>query len=115
MTLTLMWEPTKPIDNDATLFVHILDQSGNRVAGVDVPPTGPERPTSHWQPGTFPTSVQPIALPADLAAGAYWVTIGLYDSETTARLPLHGAPKDNRLTSGSDSLTLGSFEVVSRQ
>jgi hypothetical protein len=95
--------------------VHILDQSGNRVAGVDVPPTGPERPTSHWQPGTFPTSVQPIALPADLAAGAYWVTIGLYDSETTARLPLHGAPKDNRLTSGSDSLTLGSFEVVSRQ
>ena len=85
--LTLYWRATQPVDEDYTVFVHILDPAGNLIAQQDNPPMRGQLPTSLWVPGIIVQDDYQIVLPPDQPAGDYTVQIGLYRLETGERLP----------------------------
>jgi 4-amino-4-deoxy-L-arabinose transferase-like glycosyltransferase len=91
LSLTVQWKADAPPPHDYLLFAHLLTAQGERVAQIDVPPGGPDQPTSAWEPGRVITWTHPLPLPPDLPPGDYWLALGLYDPASGARLPLHGA------------------------
>lgn len=108
LVITPSWDVRAPLPGDLMLFIHVLDASGNRVAGVDVPPGGASvAPTSQWRPGEQIGVPVPIALPADLPPGQYTLTLGLYDPASFARLPLTAGPAADPIAAGSDAALLG--------
>ncbi|HEU4327821.1 MAG TPA: glycosyltransferase family 39 protein [Roseiflexaceae bacterium] len=96
LTVTLNWQALAQPPADYTLFIHLLDGSGNVVARADLPPAGPRPPTSAWPRNRYSTALFRIPVPADLPAGRYWLALGLYNPADGARLPLSGvvAPPD---------------------
>ena len=83
ITLTLIWKSLHAIDQDYTVFTHVLDRSGQPIAGKDNQPVNGTYPTSHWMPGEYVIDeyVIPARPPDDVTIEA-----GLYDPETGARL-----------------------------
>jgi hypothetical protein len=102
-TLTLFWQSLAPSDMDYTVFVHVLGASGQIVAQADAQPRGGAYPTSLWAPGEF------VADPYTfhLAPGTYALKVGLYLSETGARLPV----SDDAGVPVGDAVTLPAFQV----
>ncbi|HET7376401.1 MAG TPA: hypothetical protein VFK30_06820, partial [Anaerolineae bacterium] len=77
--LTLIWRSIKSIDQDYTVFTHVLDQSGQQIGGQDNQPVNGTYPTSRWSPGEYVIDQYDIKTDNTLE-------VGLYDPETGARL-----------------------------
>jgi 4-amino-4-deoxy-L-arabinose transferase-like glycosyltransferase len=86
-TLTLAWAAEAPVAHDYTVFVHLVDESGEIRGQDDAPPGGGFYPTSFWTPGETAVDHHPLSLPADSPAGIYRLRVGLYRPETGERLP----------------------------
>ncbi len=85
--LTLIWRALKAIDEDYTVFTHVLDRDGQQIGGQDNPPVHGTSPTSHWMPGEYVIDEYEIANLAqvpDFAQGAA-IEVGMYDPETGAQ------------------------------
>lgn len=80
--LTLIWRSLKSIDEDYTVFTHVLDRSGRQIAGKDNQPVNGTYPTSHWMPGEYVIDDYTIPVTAD----EFEIEVGMYDPETGARL-----------------------------
>ncbi len=108
LTVTTQWQARAPVPEDYQLFVHVLDEDGKLVGHADVPPAGPDAPTSTWQPHRYYRWKHPVPLPPDLPAGPYWVALGLYRPDDFTRLPLRGAvpPQPGAPDDGRDALVL---------
>jgi hypothetical protein len=91
LSLTVQWQAFAPPEQDYLMFVHVLDSSGQTIGQTDAPPAGPAAPTSAWETGRSYTWVHPVPVPVDLPPGDYWLSIGLYQPDTFARLPLRRA------------------------
>ncbi len=87
--INLYWRALAPMGVDYTLFVHVYDAAGNRVAQRDLPLRHEDYPTSRWRPGELVIDRADLPLPA-LAPGEYTLQIGLYDAATGAPLPAEG-------------------------
>jgi hypothetical protein len=83
--LTLCWSALAAPAGDYTVFVHILDASGQPLDGADGPPVNGQYPTSAWFPGETVADHRPINVPP----GAF-LEVGLYLPATGERLPLDG-------------------------
>jgi hypothetical protein len=86
--LTLIWKSLKAIDEDYTVFTHVLDHSGRQIAGKDNPPVNGAYPTSHWMPGEYVIDeyeITNLVRVPQLSQG-YTIEVGMYDPETGARL-----------------------------
>ncbi|HYF65470.1 MAG TPA: glycosyltransferase family 39 protein, partial [Herpetosiphonaceae bacterium] len=90
LRLNLYWRVDQPLDRDYSLFVHVLDESGQTVAQRDSVIRQGDYPTSRWKPGEIVLDMPDLPLPA-LPPGRYGVKIGLYDLATFARLPVSGS------------------------
>jgi hypothetical protein len=92
--LQLHWLVDTPPQTDWTVFTHLLrlDAAGNAMvaAGHDSRPGNGSLPTTRWQAGWRVMDEYQIALPAELAPGAYHLEIGLYQANG-ARLPAGSA------------------------
>lgn len=88
VAIELVWQAIQQPEKDYTGFVQLLNAQGQLVAQQDHPLTNNFLPATRWQPGLTVTDSYQIALPADLAPGAYRMIVGLYDAATGARLPL---------------------------
>ena len=86
--LTLVWHSLKTIDEDYTVFTHVLDRSGRQIGGKDNPPVNGTYPTSHWMAGEYVIDEYEITnLSRDLQLlPGYAIEVGMYDPETGARL-----------------------------
>jgi hypothetical protein len=73
---------------DYTVFVHLLDPNGNRVAGNDIQPVNNTYPTSLWGRGEHILDPHTLPTPHNLPPGPYRLAIGLYHQPTGERLPL---------------------------
>jgi hypothetical protein len=80
--LTLIWKALQTIDEDYTVFTHVLDRSGQPIAGKDNQPINGTYPTSHWMPDEYVIDEYTIPVTAD----EFKIEVGLYDPETGARL-----------------------------
>ena len=109
LTITPAWDVRATGDADYTLFVHVLDARGTRVAQIDVAPGG-ELPTSRWRAGQQLAVPLPIVLPADLAPGEYRIVAGLYDARGGRLSPAGGTDADPALA-GADALLLDTIVV----
>jgi uncharacterized membrane protein len=110
LKLRLQWSRTDDmgrdeagIDRDLTVFVHLVDAQGERVAqGDGMPGYLGQLPTTLWEPGVSVLDEHVVDLPADVAPGRYGLLLGWYDVQSGERLP--SSP-------GGDSLLLGEVDV----
>ena len=84
------------------VFVHLLDANGVPRAQADVIPQNGARPTWSWLPGEIIADEIVLKIPADLPAGQYRLTTGLYNELSGERLTL---------PDGKDSIELTTVEV----
>ncbi len=81
--LTLIWHSLQAIDQDYTVFTHVLDRAGQQIGGKDNQPVNGTYPTSQWMPGEY--VIDEYVIPSQPPEG-YALEVGLYDPETGARL-----------------------------
>jgi hypothetical protein len=98
-TMRLAWQASPRAWADYTVFVHLVDATGNRLAGSDAPPPVP---TSQWARGEVILDERLVPIPDGLPVGDYWLAVGLYRADTGERVPLLDAAG----TPVGDSLTL---------
>jgi hypothetical protein len=85
LRLILHWASLAPVDQDYTVFVHLVGPDG-ALAQADGPPAGGDYPTSLWEYGEIVFDERLIPT-QDLPAGAYRLDMGMYLLETGDRLP----------------------------
>ena len=96
-SLTLYWRSLAPVDTDYTLFIHLLDETGNILAQADAPPTGNRYPTSWWSPNEIIADTHTVPD----APGKVAIRFGLYDPATGQRLSITESSlpqQDNSIT-----------------
>jgi hypothetical protein len=94
-----------PVNDDLTLFVHVVNANNQIVAQVDAPPLGDAYPTSHWQPGEVVATRLRLTLPGDLPAANYRLDFGVYRQADLQRLEVTGAEAPDNI------LGLGRLEI----
>ncbi len=99
----------RPLDRDYSVFIHLYGQTRPEAGGAPLSQSDgllcPSHPSSLWQVQEFAVQTFALPIPADLPAGEYVVALGVYDSETQARLAVT-AP-----SGGRDSVDLGHIQV----
>ncbi len=90
--VTLCWEALRPMDQDYTLFIHLLGRDNLRVGERTTYPGQGRFPTTLWPLGrafcdSYLVEVAPWAPTPEL----YALEVGLYDAETGWRLPVQDA------------------------
>ena len=83
------WQVSAQPSSDWTVYTHVLDESGNVVAGFDSPPGRGNLVTTRWVQGWRVLDEYEVLLPADLGPGDYSLRMGLYDAAGN-RLPMDG-------------------------
>lgn len=85
--LTLYWQAQQPIETAYTVFVHLLDESGQLVTQMDQEPQAGAAPMTGWLPGQV--VVDEILVPVtEAVASIQSIAIGLYHPLTGERLPV---------------------------
>ena len=90
LRLTLHWASLTPVEQDYTVFVHLIGPDGTLAAQADGPPVGGDYPTSLWAPGEIIADERLISTEG-LPPGAYHLRVGMYLLETGERLPVTDA------------------------
>ncbi|MCC6905296.1 MAG: phospholipid carrier-dependent glycosyltransferase [Anaerolineae bacterium] len=89
VTVGLVWRSEARSETSYTVFVHLIDASGQIVAQLDRTPAVGNQPydTDLWLPGeVIVDDGYVLSLPDDLAPGEYRVRVGLYLPENGQRL-----------------------------
>ncbi|RMF04729.1 MAG: hypothetical protein D6768_02525, partial [Chloroflexi bacterium] len=73
---------------DYTVFVHLLDENDQMVAGSDSQPLNGRYPTTIWQADETIPDTHTLPLPQNLPPGTYRLALGLYHQPSGQRLPL---------------------------
>jgi hypothetical protein len=107
LEFTLYWQAKARPIRDYTVFVHLLDSSGKIVVQADGQPLEGRYPTSLWAAPETLADFRTMRLPADLAAGNYYLHIGLYNLGDGRRLPILSETGDHL----GDSVTLPPIRV----
>jgi hypothetical protein len=80
----LVWQASQPVQRSLSVFVHVLDRDGRRVAGHDGPPANGQAPSTEW--GAEPVvDRHGLVIPESIAPGEYQVVAGLYDAAGRVR------------------------------
>ena len=84
--LTLYWQPLSPMEEDYTVFTHLLRPPDQVWAQDDDQPQDGQSPTSTWQPGQIIEDHYQLTLPVEAPFGVYEIEVGLYSPATGDRL-----------------------------
>jgi hypothetical protein len=87
--LSLFWEATAPLPVDYFVFIQLLDEDKQVVAGLEEPPLS-WLPTSHWPTETPIRSQHRLRIPAALPAGRYRMIAGLFVPQAGERVGWEG-------------------------
>jgi hypothetical protein len=82
--LTLYWRAARTPQNDATVFVHLLNDDQQLVATFDSPPTNGLLPMRAWSKDEL---IADHRLITPKTSGTFRLAIGLYDPQTLQRYP----------------------------
>lgn len=86
--LTLYWQAQREMDEDYTVFVHLVDEEGTIWGQEDGWPEGGFYPTSFWDPGEVVKDQYDLVIDPQVPPGLYRFEVGLYLSTTGERLPI---------------------------
>ena len=100
VAVQLSWQALQTLDEDYTVFVHLLGPDGQVHGQVDAWPVSGTRATSTWKPGEAIDDFYSVRVDANAPRGEYQVEIGLYLLATGERLPIRnvdGEPTSDRV------------------
>ncbi len=101
--VTLYWRARAEMDQDYTVFTHLIDDGGEIWAQMDDQPLRGDYPTSFWDSGQVVRDQYELILPSDIPPGEYQFEVGFYLAPTAERLPVlddAGHMLDNRVLVG---------------
>lgn len=104
ITLDLSWETLAPVAARYATFVHVIGADGQCYARVDLPLA-----RDHVEAHRFLATSVPLRLPASAPAGAYHVSVGLYEQASGQRLALRAPGEGDRAIDGAGALVLTSI------
>jgi len=100
LELTLHWQAAQRPQGYYKTFVHLVDpMTGALVAQHDAVPRNWTYPTNWWETGEVVSDTIPLQI-SGIPTGEYQITVGMYEPDTGARLPVVGSdenPWDDRL------------------
>jgi hypothetical protein len=97
VSVTLYWQALAPMKQDNSVFLHLVDGSGQvRAMNDGMPYTQPKR-TSRWLPGQIMQEVRTLKVPRDTPVGLYGIEMGVFSAEAGDRLPVV-APDGNSVS-----------------
>ncbi|MCA1553081.1 MAG: hypothetical protein LC737_01750, partial [Chloroflexi bacterium] len=97
--LTLLWQAMQPITRDYTLFIHLDDGMGTRIAQRDRRPGNGSYPTTLWSPGDLVAETYEV--PSKSASGSLKFAVGWYVPHDGAPVPVldaRGSMVDDQVT-----------------
>jgi len=106
--VALRWRGLRTMEQDYTVFVHLVGPDGRLHGQVDSWPVQGTYPTSQWRPGEGVPDPYEVRLDADAPSGTYRVEVGLYLLETMERLRV----MDDAGDAVADAFVVGSLEVA---
>ena len=100
LQLQAFWHTERALEEEYTVFVHLVDTEGRIWSQHDKPPLDGDYPTLFWRPGEMVMDTFYLSL-AGVPAGTYWLEVGLYPSDSASH-PLalvddDGASLGNRI------------------
>lgn len=104
--LTLYWQAQREMDEDYTVFVHLIDEAETLWGQKDGWPEGGFYPTSFWDPGEMVRDQYDLVIDPQAPPGLYRFEVGLYLLVTGERLPII-----ERGEAVSDRIILSQVEV----
>jgi len=84
-TINLFWRASEKIDDNYTVFLHLVDSNGQLIAQND---SMPAVETGNWTIGPVIKDPHVLLLEPPLPAGEYRIVLGQYDWQTGERLPI---------------------------
>jgi hypothetical protein len=93
VSFTLVWQSLAPVNEDYTVFMHLVRADGTLAAAADGPPCAGLYLTSFWSPGDH--IVDEHQWLVTVPPGEYQVVGGLYRLDTGERLPVAGKDADS--------------------
>ncbi|TEU20923.1 MAG: glycosyltransferase family 39 protein [Anaerolineales bacterium] len=84
--LTLYWAARSEIEEDYTVFTHLIDVEDRLWAQQDNQPQKGEHPTLGWREGEVVADRYHLLLPDDIPAGQYRLEVGMYQWQMGERL-----------------------------
>jgi hypothetical protein len=84
VVVTLYWRAERPLHQNATVFVHLLDEAGNLLAQSDAQPVNNSYPLTVWPTGVIIADSHTLPLP-DVP---FTTAVGLYDPTDFTRWPV---------------------------
>jgi len=98
LRLHLFWEALSNIDEDYTVFVHLLGDDGAIISQRDSQPLEGTYPTFLWEKGEVIVDEYLLTVPGDVSPGEHVVEVGMYRLDTIERLTVKegkaGQPTD---------------------
>ena len=86
--VVLWWQALRRPDRDYSVFVHLMDAQGTRIAQHDKLPLNDFYPMRAWPQDVDQRDSYPLRVPAEADLQGAWLAIGLYDARTGQRLPV---------------------------
>ena len=86
--LTLFWQALKAMDEDYTVFIHLVDPLDHIWGQKDNPPVDGFYPTTTWEAGEIVRDQYDLGISPDTPPGQYQIEVGMYLAETGERLPV---------------------------
>ncbi|NIV39966.1 MAG: hypothetical protein GWN58_64340 [Anaerolineae bacterium] len=87
LTVTLFWRPVRPVTEDYTVFVHLMDEANHLWDQHDGPPLMEAHSTSRWTEGMLLPDPHPILVSPETPPGTYRLSVGMYRWPSLKRLP----------------------------
>lgn len=109
IVVLLYWRATRQVNEDYTVFAHLVNAEGITVAGSDSQPRNGKSRTSSWRANEPVADWIIIPISDKVPAGAnYQLEFGLYDQPTMKRLPI----VDPNGTAHSDRVVIEPLNVI---
>jgi len=96
LEITLHWQVTQPLTFNYTSYIHLLNNTDQRLAQSDHRPGDDFYPSSMWQPGEILRDTHRLNIPAGTPPGVYSLQAGLYTQ-----------PEPGRITGMGNGLKIG--------
>jgi hypothetical protein len=103
------WVSDGGVEESYKVFCHVLSADKEMIGQRDDFPLGGSRPTSTWQHGEGIEDRYRVQLDREAEPGRYELSIGMYDPETMARVPVYTRTGDRAL---NDRIVLGEIVVA---
>lgn len=108
LQLGLTWQDLTSVDEDYTVFVHLLDANERMWGQQDTQPVYGTHPTSQWKEGEIIEDAHTLWTDEASPLGLYRIEVGLYLLRTMERLQVLDASGKAR----GDRVLLGPVEIV---